>query len=638
MKVALLMVLLILLAFVGGIRLLDVGYLADDWIIMTHVHRHGNAGSWTEPWLETRGANFHRPLFTGLYALERTCFGADPFYGHIHHLLWHVTTAVLLFFLILQLGGSASGAFLGALLFAWNPYHAVSLGWLASRTGTVAATLTLAVAVSWLRHVRSGGWLPRGIAVLAATAAALTKESGYLAFLIPPAIELVWRRPRLPLRSWVQRLWPFFVAGVGLLVLRRIALGTLGGGYGRPDGLLAGGELARRSWEAFEDACARVAMGVPPESARALLGSDDGSQPWLSYLGAALFAAIILGSLRWVRGRTPSTSDPLSVGPGRGRAVLTMVVFLLPQLLLLLLAAGATLSPLNCQRWYGAMIFVAGGVGLIFRPRGWFVIGVAGSLVVLYAASAWQSQEFVLRGAQLAKDIRVKVAAQLTEVPEDCDSIFVTGLPENYEGLPLYWWGFETVFGPPFEDRRLTTRPIYPVHRNLRLDQEPWVEHPPIEALVYLAGQRPFQIDLKLREDGVRATGRDYGSIPRSVVRQQLKRVFPGPQLEVTQTAPAGAELDWNSGSLDFLVPAQGQARTDFFIFVPGKDVRVRFPMTADPELCELWNHVRDFAFSRGAKTRVFLLPVGMSNKQNRLGKIIQIECAPHRPRARWVR
>jgi hypothetical protein len=105
---------------------------------------------WTVPALRLR---MLRPLSSALIALDHRLFGAQPFFHHLHSLLWF---GFLLFAAgrLLWRSLPPRAASLALLLFAAGPCHTLPVGWLANRSTLIASSFGL-LAVELFVHGRS---------------------------------------------------------------------------------------------------------------------------------------------------------------------------------------------------------------------------------------------------------------------------------------------------------------------------------------------------------------------------------------------------------------------------------------------------------------------------------------------------
>ena len=372
---------LVVLTLAGGWRSLGVGHLSDDWVMVSHVSRKGSMSSFTEPWLGMgeKSVLWHRPLFTALYDVDYRLFGVDPLPAHVHHLLWHALAVCLLYGIVRRLGGNRGAAFFGALLFAWHPYLAGTTGWLAARCGTVSGTLTLLCVLAWL-HFRAcspgRGTLLFLTSLIAAIAAALTQESGYLALIVPLTIDVFHDRPRRELGDLVRTHALFALCGVGLLGLRWVALGTFKGGYPFAQGILVGGEAATKTLEDLGEALLRVPGAAPPEFL------------WGGLLLPVIAAVVTLSVFLAGRGTR-----------WRPGALRMLIILALTQVTIFTLVSDTVLAPTTGQRWYTALGLWCGVLAWAASPmlKGKLLL-LPCLLIPLHLAGYLQVQDVLVRG------------------------------------------------------------------------------------------------------------------------------------------------------------------------------------------------------------------------------------------------
>ncbi|MDH3243556.1 MAG: tetratricopeptide repeat protein [Saprospiraceae bacterium] len=125
----------------------------------------------------------YRPLTLGLFAIEKSLFGSNPFWGHLFNLLWYTLTVVLLFLVVRRTldppMGKVKSLFLAtttALIFAIHPIHTEVVANIKSRDEIMALLLGLLAAIAVLNHLEKPKWK---FALLAGTAfllALLAKE------------------------------------------------------------------------------------------------------------------------------------------------------------------------------------------------------------------------------------------------------------------------------------------------------------------------------------------------------------------------------------------------------------------------------------------------------------------------------
>jgi|GEM_PF-4422174 hypothetical protein len=622
--------LVLAVALAGGWRSLSVGHLSDDWALLDYAARQGNAAQWTGPWLELESLRFHRPLFTGLYALDHALAGADPFLPHLLQLAVHALSAVLLFALLRLLGVRAAAATAGGILFALHPFLPGATGWLAGRCGTFAGFFTLLTAVAWLLPYSGWrGFTARSCAVIAAALAALTRESGYLALILPLTLDLCSaQRPRF--KALALRHAPAAAIGLLLLLLRYNALGTIGGGYPESTGVVAGGErataaLANAGWALLD------VVGTVPTLA-------DESR-WLAL--ATGLALILIGALGW--------RQALAV---ERRAMLTLLVLFATQFILLVLL-DPTLHPSTGQRWYVALAFFAGAVGTVCAglfnvARGYAPLWLLP--VVIYGH--WQVQSELLRSNEETQTllqsaermVRAEKKKRVEEWKIDLGPVLFSCLPESRAGFPTFQWGVSSALAPPFIAERLPS-PVYPIHRFMYLgDHTNWKIHPPVEALLHIRGRQPYSIGPtnplspefgELRSADVHSIIEALGDKP-----WDWKDYFGG-ELPILVPAEAASELiplDLQQDQMVVRVDGQGCNTIEVFCFLEGVDMRhsARVPQASSsgvvPVELNLTQELAPYARFFRRPTEIHLVVVGWREdapRTPRLSRVITFVARP---------
>jgi hypothetical protein len=595
----------------SGLGILDVGFFADDWMIIGHLERHGTEGVWTETWLGSRTIVFFRPLQFILCAMDLRIFGPDAFLWHVHHLAWHVATVLLVFGLARQLTGNPRAAVVAALLFAWNPYHAYSLGWLSSRTGTVAATCTLAVVVAWIHWRRGGGWWAYAVALLAAVFASLTKETGFLAFLGLPLVDVCMTRRSL--RGLSRDYAPFVVAGAALFLQRWWVLGNVAGGYHIAT---HGSVEAERDPAAMLDAVLGLMGGA---------GVGDITGLPISARAAGLVASFgILGGALLFRLRRPTKPRwPLGV-------IALPWALLGLQLLLILALTDSQLLPLHAQRWYGSMGFLAVGLGMA-AARSRMALGFAIGLLAIQVTGTLRTQEVMRATGRITKAILDRVEEEIHGLPPGVDAVFVSGLPPSHQGLYVFSFGFEDALSPPLRERVLPC-PVYPVQANHRMQGFPdWPSHPPVEAWLALQGRRVVQLSVTLTDrEGVTVESIDSSAIDRAAIKAHLAAIMGAPSLALEGPPDAGPVTS-DRKSYFIRCTTEGLATIDIYMFIPGKDIRHRMPVDRPVMDLDIMPPLHDLACDRGVPTESYLVVVGWPEDggRPRFSPFMTLECLP---------
>lgn len=616
-----------LFAAIAASPTLPVGHLSDDWVILSHVSRHGTAPDWSGPWLgmSRESILYYRPLFTSLYAAEFALAGTDPLPARIHHLLWHVAAVLLLHGLLRSLGLGTAAALFGAALFAVHPAIGASVGWLAARCGIGAATLTLLTAVLWMacRRRESEG-LPapalRACALASAAMAPLFQESGYLALTTPLILD-GFLGPRRRMRHLIRRHAPFAAAGAILLLVRFLAIGTLGGGYPNASGLLAGGEAGGIAAKETGLTLLRTLAAIPPELFRGNLLPGVGA-------GLILCVVVAMGIQARLRGSGVART-PGGAGHPSGTRVLSLLGTLYAlQFLLIALSSNPALNLSTGHRWYLALAFLCGALAaiaapLLARPR---TSGPCALLLVLYLGG------FLAAGLQLrAGDRSVrKVLDRLHEIAREPDlpkgPMIVSCLPEARRGIPTFHWGLREALNPPFAGRPFP-REIYPVHRFMYLETGGAHNlHPPIEALLYASGRDPGMVTMvdphRADSDEIRRfdftlpTGdpeRPYVPVPREGVAAYIASLFSPVPVRILE--PAQAVVSSLPLSLPLRIAADGAVAIELFAFLPTFDTRMEIPIVDGEARADPGPKFSDYLRFLGGDTEFFLVAVAYEDQ-----------------------
>lgn len=136
-KILLLCVLLVLLGLAayepvrhnGFVDYDDEDYVTKNSIVLNGLTKEGLRWAFVET---DRTANWH-PLTWLSHMLDVELFGVDAFGHHLVSLLFHLLTALLLFWILTKLTGSVWRSFLVAALFALHPLRVESVAWAAER-------------------------------------------------------------------------------------------------------------------------------------------------------------------------------------------------------------------------------------------------------------------------------------------------------------------------------------------------------------------------------------------------------------------------------------------------------------------------------------------------------------------------
>ena len=167
--------------------------------------------------------NYH-PLTILSYAIEYAFLGDSPRLYHIDNLLLHLGVTLLVFFLLVQLGGNRAAACVGALIFGLHPAHVETVAWVSDRKDLLCGLFFFAASVVYVRNVKAAGNLRGGawVIVLTLFVLALLSKSQAVVF---PAVLLLF--DYLLGRAFMGKVWmeklPFVVLA---LVFAGVAFAT----------------------------------------------------------------------------------------------------------------------------------------------------------------------------------------------------------------------------------------------------------------------------------------------------------------------------------------------------------------------------------------------------------------------------
>jgi hypothetical protein len=129
-------------AFTAGVTNWD-----DDLYVRAPESQRISAGTFTHLVF----GSFH-PLTIFSFAIEQQLFGRSGFVLHATNVLLHAASAVLLFFLLQELGAFSFGAFAGALLWAIHPLRVESVVWIAERKDVLCTLFFIAALIAYGRR------------------------------------------------------------------------------------------------------------------------------------------------------------------------------------------------------------------------------------------------------------------------------------------------------------------------------------------------------------------------------------------------------------------------------------------------------------------------------------------------------
>lgn len=413
----------------------DWEFSSDDWLLISSVQSDGGVvpSLWThltQAYYGTWLFNIYMPLYSWTISLEARIFGANPTGYFVINALCFSVTAGLGFLAASRLVGRRA-AFIGALLFAINPWTVNNVCWMVGRCSTVSAAfifLGLLLYFAW----RDRGEVRQPIALIALILVAVFYRQ--TAAFLPVFIVLIELfEGRFSLRR--MRLWALLGAPVVLyMVACYLVLGAWTPNYALVQAI--SGNVGDQSPSLF------LRMGTTLRDLLLPAGSDESAlfdfQRWVA-LGL-LLGVFVLGIRCLVMGKS--------------------------RLWLLLCMAVAHAAPMfwvswvihgeNVQRW----IVVSWLIALItaeFLRRSFVpllsVFCVVG-LIVVSALRLHENLEGYERAARMSRTIRTAIAAS------DNDLVFVNNVQSTLGPAPFYSFGLGATQQPPFGPGRKAAYPI----------------------------------------------------------------------------------------------------------------------------------------------------------------------------------
>ncbi len=245
-------VLLLMLTTALFINTLQNSFVWDDQDLIvkdTSVHslkyvpRIFSVSYWLNP--PSGASGEYRPVSTFTFAVDHALWGLSPAGYHATNLLLHALNVLLVYLLVLMLGGALSGkdplseekqsplillAFLSAVLFAAHPVHVESIAWIKNRTDLLASFFFLSSLFMFASCLRGKNALVNiGFYLGALTCFALSLASKETAITLPLILLLyVFSfRPREDLIKNVARTVPFWMVTMLFLSFKIFILGML---------------------------------------------------------------------------------------------------------------------------------------------------------------------------------------------------------------------------------------------------------------------------------------------------------------------------------------------------------------------------------------------------------------------------
>ncbi len=132
----------------------DDRYVSQNPMVQGGFTRDGVSGAFTE----AHAGNWH-PVTWLLHMLDCQVFGLNAGAHHLVNVGWHLSSTLLLFWLIYRMTGAVwRGAFVAA-LFALHPLQVESVAWVAERKNVASTFLALLALLAYVRYVECPGVL-----------------------------------------------------------------------------------------------------------------------------------------------------------------------------------------------------------------------------------------------------------------------------------------------------------------------------------------------------------------------------------------------------------------------------------------------------------------------------------------------
>jgi hypothetical protein len=315
------MQILLLVTSAGYVGLWHAGFVWDDipLIVQNRALADASFGAlftsdlWADTGAGDVASGYYRPMVLLSFAVDRSIFGLEPAGYHLHSLLWHLLSMVMLHRLVRPLM-SPGAALLAVAFFGLHPAQSEVVAWIAARNDLMATALGFG-ALSLLWDGTTPSIKRACVACLITIAAAMSKET---AFTLPVLLGVAdWARGQRS--GFWQRQAPV-VLGVGVVLVWRAVLGL--GEAAVPSG--AGVDLLLSgAWELLGGYGASLVSPWPLSSAKDL--SWIGLQPgWRTAMGLGFFGAL---GLSWA---TAASEQRRVAGLGLVWAAVLLGITLVP--------------------------------------------------------------------------------------------------------------------------------------------------------------------------------------------------------------------------------------------------------------------------------------------------------------------
>lgn len=151
--ISLLLVVLSLIAYEPVRRNDFVQYDDKDYIIDNyHVSEGISYESFIWAFASNHAANWH-PLTWLSHMVDCELFGLNPFWHHLHNLLLHIATSLLLLWVLKRMTGAIWPSAFVAAVFALHPLHVESVAWAAERKDVLSGFFWMLTLAAYIRYV-----------------------------------------------------------------------------------------------------------------------------------------------------------------------------------------------------------------------------------------------------------------------------------------------------------------------------------------------------------------------------------------------------------------------------------------------------------------------------------------------------
>jgi len=127
----------------------DPEYVTENRVVQNGITAEGIIWAFTT----FHASNWH-PVTWLSHMVDCELFGLNPGAQHIVNVLLHAASAVLLFWLLLQLSGKLWPAAIVAALFAWHPLRVESVAWVAERKDVLSLCFGLLCLLAYAKHAQ----------------------------------------------------------------------------------------------------------------------------------------------------------------------------------------------------------------------------------------------------------------------------------------------------------------------------------------------------------------------------------------------------------------------------------------------------------------------------------------------------